>query len=65
MPSPQVYQLHVGPIVAFSFNADRSKVAICPNSSDVDIYAKKGPEFTKVDSLIDVLLISKCNLIIA
>jgi hypothetical protein len=54
MPAPQVYQLHVGPIVAFSFNGDGSKVAISPNSSDFDIYAKKGPGFTKVDSLTDV-----------
>ena len=54
MASPQVHQLHVGPITAFSFNADRSKVAISPNSNDVDIYLKKGPGFTKVDTLPDV-----------
>jgi actin related protein 2/3 complex, subunit 1A/1B len=55
MTAPQVYQLHVGPVIAFSFNADGSKVAISPNSSDVDIYAKKGPGFNKVDCLADVL----------
>ena|SRR5579859_407263 len=53
MPAPQVHQLLTSPIVAFSFNADRSKVAISPNTKDVDIYAKKGPEFQKADSLTD------------
>jgi hypothetical protein len=51
---PEVYQLHVGPIVAFSFNSDRSKVAIGPNTSDFDIYNKKGLGFAKVDTLTDV-----------
>jgi actin related protein 2/3 complex, subunit 1A/1B len=54
MPTPQVYQLHVGPITAFSFNADGSKVAISPNTTDLDIYAKKGPGYTKIDTLGDV-----------
>jgi actin related protein 2/3 complex subunit 1A/1B len=56
MPSSQVYQLHIGPITAFSFNADGSKVAISPNSNDVDIYAKKGQGFTKTETLSDVPL---------
>ena len=55
---PEVYQLHVGPIVAFSFNADKSKVAIGPNTSDFDIYNKEGLRFTKVDTLTDVSLIA-------
>jgi hypothetical protein len=54
MPHPHVYQLHVGPINAFSFNSDESKVAVCPNSTDLDIYAKKGPAYTKIDTLGDV-----------
>ena len=59
MPTPQVYQLHVGPITAFSFNSDGSKVAISPNSSDLDIYAKKGPEYTKIDTLGDVHILTR------
>jgi len=54
---PEVYQLHVGPIVAFSFNADKSKVAIGPNTSDFEIYEKKGLGFTKADTLTDVALL--------
>jgi hypothetical protein len=57
MPAPQVHQLHVGPITAFSFNGDGSKVAISPNSSDVEIYATKGSGFTKTETLTDVLII--------
>lgn len=57
MPSPQVHQLHVGPIVAFSFNGDKSKVAISPNNSNVEIYAKKGPSFQKIDTLTEVPVI--------
>jgi len=53
MPSPQVNQLHVGPILAFSFNGDKSRVAISPNNSDVDIYAKKGPSYQKIDTLTE------------
>jgi actin related protein 2/3 complex, subunit 1A/1B len=54
MPAPQVHQLHIGPITSFAFNADRSKVAISPNTTDLDIYAKKGPGYTKIDTLTDV-----------
>jgi hypothetical protein len=56
MSPPQAYQLHVGPILAFSFNVDGSKVAIAPNSSDVDIYAKEGAGFTEIETLADVAL---------
>src|SRR5271170_2741246 len=65
MPSSQVYQLHIGPITAFSFNADGSKVAISPNSNDVDIYAKKGQAFTKTETLSDVPYPELCPLIFA
>lgn len=35
----QVHQLSLGPLTAHSFNADRSKVAVSPNSHEVQIYA--------------------------
>lgn len=34
----QVHQLSLGPITAHAFNADRSKVAVCPNTNEVQIY---------------------------
>ena len=63
MPTPQVYQLHIGPITAFSFNSDGSKVAISPNSTDLDIYAKKGPGYAKIDTLSDVQVLTSHSLI--
>jgi len=53
---PQIHQLHVGPIDAFSFNGDKSQIAISPNNSDVEIYAKKGHSFQKVDTLTEVII---------
>jgi hypothetical protein len=53
MPAPQVHQLVTSPIISFSFNADRSKLVLSPNSKDIDIYAKKGPSYIKSDSLVD------------
>lgn len=35
----QVHQLSFGPLTAHAFNADRSKVAVSPNSNEVSIYA--------------------------
>ncbi|EPQ29880.1 uncharacterized protein PFL1_02553 [Pseudozyma flocculosa PF-1] len=35
----QVHQLSLGPLTAHAFNADRSKVAVSPNSNEVFIYA--------------------------
>ncbi|ETS60740.1 hypothetical protein PaG_04645 [Moesziomyces aphidis] len=35
----QVHQLSLGPLTAHAFNADRSKVAVSPNSNVVHIYA--------------------------
>lgn len=35
----QVHQLSLGPLTAHAFNADRSKVAVSPNSNTVHIYA--------------------------
>jgi actin related protein 2/3 complex subunit 1A/1B len=57
MPA-HVYQLHVGPITAFSFNKDNAKVAICPNESDLQIYAKKGHGYSKTETLTDVYSIA-------
>ena len=53
MSAAQAHQLLTSPIVAFAFNADRSRVAISPNSKDVDIYARKGHGFVKADTLTD------------
>ena len=36
----QIHQLSLGPLTAHSFNSDRTKVAVCPNSSDVLIYSR-------------------------
>jgi hypothetical protein len=54
MPAPQVNQLHIGPIPSFSFSGDRSKVAISPNGSQVEIYAKKGPSYALAETLTEV-----------
>ncbi|CAO1620508.1 unnamed protein product [Parajaminaea phylloscopi] len=35
----QVHQLSLSPLTAHAFNADRSKVAVSPNSNEVHIYA--------------------------
>ncbi|PWN51507.1 putative Arp2/3 protein complex subunit sop2 [Violaceomyces palustris] len=35
----QIHQLSLGPLTAHSFNADRSKVAVSPNSNEVFIYS--------------------------
>jgi hypothetical protein len=51
---PHVYQLHVSPITAFSFNANNSKVAISPNNSDLQIYAKGAHDYSKTETLTDV-----------
>lgn len=34
----QVHQLSLGPLTAHAFNGDRSQVAVCPNSNEVQIY---------------------------
>ncbi|KDN44577.1 actin-like protein ARPC3 [Tilletiaria anomala UBC 951] len=36
----QVHTLSLGPLTAHAFNADRSQVAVCPNSNEVLIYIK-------------------------
>ncbi|KAJ3365327.1 hypothetical protein GGF31_008566 [Allomyces arbusculus] len=39
MTNPQVLLSLPGPVSAFAFNADRSQVALCPNTNEVHIYA--------------------------
>lgn len=39
---PQVFHLSFSPLTAHAFNADRSRVAVCENSSDVTIYRRAG-----------------------
>ncbi|KAN0060056.1 ARP2/3 actin-organizing complex subunit Sop2 [Thecaphora frezii] len=42
----QVHQLSLGPLTAHSFNADRTKVAVSPNSNEVLIYASSHSGWT-------------------
>jgi len=39
------------PITAHSFNGDRSSFAICPNTTDVQIYSQAGGEYRLMDTL--------------
>lgn len=38
----KIHQLSLSPLTAHAFNADRSKVAVCPNSNEVHIFAASG-----------------------
>ncbi|KAI8582680.1 hypothetical protein K450DRAFT_226404 [Umbelopsis ramanniana AG] len=38
MSSPDVHELTLSPITAHSFNGDRTKLAVCPNDTNVHIY---------------------------
>ena len=40
--SLQVHQLSYSPLTAHAFNADRSKVAVSPNTNEINIYARSG-----------------------
>ncbi|KAI9140107.1 putative actin-related protein 2/3 complex subunit 1A [Paraphysoderma sedebokerense] len=42
MSNPEIHQLVNAPITAHAFNKDRTKVAICPNNNEVQIYEKQG-----------------------
>ncbi|GAA6043794.1 hypothetical protein JCM8097_007711 [Rhodosporidiobolus ruineniae] len=42
MSAPSVFHLVNAPVTAHAFNADRSQVAICPNTNEVHIYAFDG-----------------------
>jgi actin related protein 2/3 complex subunit 1A/1B len=49
--SNEVYQIINAPISAFCFNAKRDQVAVCPNTNEVQIYEKAGPEWKVVHVL--------------
>ncbi|TKY87712.1 hypothetical protein EX895_003293 [Sporisorium graminicola] len=49
----QVYQLSLGPLTAHSFNADRTKVAVSPNSNVVHIYAQSPTGWTLEHTLAE------------
>lgn len=38
----EVHQLSLGPLTAHAFNGDRTQVAVCPNSNEVQIFATGG-----------------------
>lgn len=47
----QVHQLSLGPLTAHSFNADRSQVAVSPNSNEVQIFASSGTGWVLLHTL--------------
>ncbi|UZJ50746.1 hypothetical protein CBS101457_000066 [Exobasidium rhododendri] len=49
----QVHQLSLGPLTAHSFNADRSQVAVCPNSNEVEIYSATGTGWVLLHTLTE------------
>ncbi|KAJ1034958.1 hypothetical protein NDA18_000564 [Ustilago nuda] len=49
----QVHQLSLGPLTAHSFNADRTKVAVSPNSNVVHIYAQSAAGWTLEHTLAE------------
>ncbi len=46
-----VYQICSSPITAHAFNKSRTKVAVCPDTSDIEIYEKNGEKWTKIQTL--------------
>lgn len=53
MSSPIVHHLSFGPLTAHAFNADRSQVAVCPNSNEVQIYSLSGSSWTLTSTLTE------------
>lgn len=49
----QVHQLSLGPLTAHSFNGDRTKVAVSPNSNVVHIYAQTATGWTLEHTLAE------------
>lgn len=45
MAANQVFQIINGPISAHAFNADRTQLAISPNTNEIQIYHKNGQEW--------------------
>eukprot|EP00834_Sanchytrium_tribonematis_P005353 NODE_319_length_9908_cov_1.288001.p5 type:complete len:343 gc:universal NODE_319_length_9908_cov_1.288001:1396-2424(+) len=46
-----VYQIVNSPVTAHAFNATRTKVALCPDTSDIHIYEKKADKWVLVNTL--------------
>nr|ASF90263.1 hypothetical protein SPAR03771 [Bartheletia paradoxa] len=40
MSTPEIFPLAITPLTAHAFNADRSQVAVCPNTNEVHIYSR-------------------------
>jgi actin related protein 2/3 complex subunit 1A/1B len=53
MSAPTVHHLSLGPLTAHAFNADRTRVAVCPNSHEVLIYALAGGAWTLAATLAE------------
>jgi actin related protein 2/3 complex subunit 1A/1B len=53
MSPPEIYPLSQTPITAHAFSADRKQVAVSLNSSDAQIYSKKGPEWKLTETLAE------------
>jgi actin related protein 2/3 complex subunit 1A/1B len=45
MSLQDIHQLVLAPITAHAFNADRSQVAICPNTNEVHVYERSASEW--------------------
>lgn len=41
-------------VSCFAFNADKSKLALCPNNTEIHIYSKKGAEWVEEVVLTEV-----------
>ncbi|RKP03362.1 hypothetical protein CXG81DRAFT_29299 [Caulochytrium protostelioides] len=51
MSGPEEFQLFASPITCHAFNADRTQVAVSPNSHEVYIYARRGDGWTHTHTL--------------
>ena len=49
----QVHQLSYSPLSAHAFNADRSKVAVSPNTNEICIYARTADGWALEHSLLE------------
>ncbi|CAH1760512.1 20055_t:CDS:2 [Entrophospora sp. SA101] len=49
----EIHQFNFGPITAYSFNKDRTQVAICPNNNEVQIYQKSSGNWDLIHTLVE------------
>ncbi|XP_006458019.1 hypothetical protein AGABI2DRAFT_190402 [Agaricus bisporus var. bisporus H97] len=49
--SPEVFSLSQTPITAHAFSADRKDIAVSLNSNDVQLYTRKGSDWTPTETL--------------